>query len=178
MNAVSVYSFTSLAWLSVEAIPLIIWPALISSLLSVDVQRGSHIPVNEIQEYFARSLGFAQIAVGFLIVVLSGALPLTSLTVSKEEGSPYTDAVVLISMFYHAWSGFYAYLRYNSSQGQVGFLLGALGSGALATFGLWILLFADDKGHISRRTGADKRTSGFPFDNREADKKRVPKKQL
>lgn len=69
-------------------------------------------------------------------------------------------------------------MRYNSSHGQIGYLLGSLGSGALATFGLWILLFADDKGHISRRTGADKRTSGFPFDNVEADKKRVPKKRL
>lgn len=175
MNAISVYSFSSLAWLSVEALPLIIWPSFISSMLNVDVNRGIHVPVNPVEEYFARSLGFSQLAVGLLIVILSGSLPLTSATISKEEGQPYASAVVLISMLYHAWSAFYAYIRYNSSYGQVGFLLGALGRGALATFGLWITLFADDKGHISRRTGADKRTSGFPFGNSEADKKRVPK---
>jgi hypothetical protein len=33
-------------------------------------------------------------------------------------------------------------------------------------------MFGSDKGRISRRTGADKRTSGFPFKNAEADKKR------
>jgi hypothetical protein len=42
--------------------------------------------------------------------------------------------------------------------------------------GLWCILFGGSS-HISKRTGADKRTSGWPFGNSEADKKRVPKKQ-
>jgi hypothetical protein len=43
----------------------------------------------------------------------------------------------------------------------------------LATFGLWVLLFAGDKKkRVSRRTGADKSTSGWPFKNAEADRKR------
>jgi len=36
---------------------------------------------------------------------------------------------------------------------------------------LWILLFANTKGHISKRTKADKRTSGYPFQNSEAEKR-------
>lgn len=95
-----------------------------------------------------------------------------------EETTPYANAVVLMSMFYHALTAFYAYIRFNSTNGQVGYLLGSLGSGALATFALWILLFADDKGHISRRTGADKRTSGWPFKNSEADKRKGGPKSL
>jgi hypothetical protein len=45
-------------------------------------------------------------------------------------------------------------------------------SSVLAAMGLWCLLFATQDGHISRRTGADKRTSGFPFKNVEADKRK------
>ena len=75
-------------------------------------------------------------------------------------------------MTYHAASAFYGYHMYNGSDSQVGYLLGSLGSVALATFGLWILMFANDQGHISKRTGADKRTSGWPFKNAEADRKK------
>lgn len=40
--------------------------------------------------------------------------------------------------------------------------------------GLWCLLFGgSNSGHISRRTGADKRTSGFPFANAAAEKKKA-----
>jgi hypothetical protein len=47
----------------------------------------------------------------------------------------------------------------------------------LASMGLWCLLFAGASGRISRRTGADKRMTGFPFTNVEADKKRGQKKK-
>jgi hypothetical protein len=39
------------------------------------------------------------------------------------------------------------------------------------------LLFAGGSAGISRRTGADKRMTGFPFKNVEADKKRAQKKK-
>jgi hypothetical protein len=50
--------------------------------------------------------------------------------------------------------------------------LGFAGSAALAAFGTWCLLFGGEKARISRRTGADKRTSGWPFPNAEADKRK------
>lgn len=34
--------------------------------------------------------------------------------------------------------------------------------------GLWCILFASTSGRISRKTGADKRTSGFPFASKES----------
>jgi hypothetical protein len=46
------------------------------------------------------------------------------------------------------------------------------GSAVLATVGLWIVLFGSSDGRISRKTGADKRTSGFPFKNTEAEKRK------
>ena len=78
-------------------------------------------------------------------------------------------------MFYHAAYATNAYVQYNSTQ-QAGYVVATTGYSILASLGLWCLLFGSG-GHISKRTGADKRTSGFPFKNVEADK-RKPEKQL
>ena len=75
-------------------------------------------------------------------------------------------------MFYHTSAAFYGYGRYSGT-GQTGYVLGFLGSSVFAGFGLWVLMFGGNKGHISKRTGADKRTSGFPFKNAEADKRKT-----
>jgi len=53
------------------------------------------------------------------------------------------------------------------------FGLATLGSGFLAMIALWCILFASSNGRISRKTGADKRTSGFPFKNQEAEKRKA-----
>jgi hypothetical protein len=83
---------------------------------------------------------------------------------------------VLISALYHAASAFYAYTRYYSTGGRaVAYLFGCVGASVLATFGLWVLLFAGEsqrRVRVSRRTGADKDTSGWPFRNVVADRKR------
>lgn len=57
----------------------------------------------------------------------------------------------------------------------MGYALGIAGYTALASLGLWCLLFASEGGRISKKSGADKRTSGFPFKNAESDKKRPAK---
>lgn len=62
--------------------------------------------------------------------------------------------------------------------GQTGFVLGIVGYGVMGSIGLWCILFATDRGRISRKTGADKRTSGFPFRNTEADKKKAVGKRI
>lgn len=46
---------------------------------------------------------------------------------------------------------------------------------AFAAIGGWVLMFGSSNGRISRKTGADKRVSGFPFKNVEADKKKGKK---
>ncbi len=79
--------------------------------------------------------------------------------------------MILVSTLYHAAASFYSYTQFTES-GQTGFLLGCVGSGVFGAFGLWCLMFASGPGHISKRTGADKRTSGFIFKNTEADKRK------
>jgi len=63
-----------------------------------------------------------------------------------------------------------------TSTGVYSFLWGVVGSSVLASVGLWCILFAGSEGRISMKTGADKRTSGFPFKNVEADKRKAGKR--
>jgi hypothetical protein len=73
---------------------------------------------------------------------------------------------------FHAAYAFYGYAMWMKV-GVASFALGTLGSGFLAIVALWCILFASSNGRISRKTGADKRTSGFPFKNTEADKRKA-----
>ncbi|CAJ2512960.1 Uu.00g010790.m01.CDS01 [Anthostomella pinea] len=179
MDAISAYSFTSCAWHLLQAIPLIIWPAAINGLLTYAGEQGA-VPVpsmpmqpsSSVENYFARSLGLALLALGMVTVVLTGSLPLGSMVESPTETpSPYAAASVLLTTLHHVSAAFYCWARYNKTQ-QTGFLLGFVGSAVLAAFGTWCVLFGGGKARVSRRTGADKRTSGFPFRNAEAEKRK------
>jgi hypothetical protein len=75
--------------------------------------------------------------------------------------------VLVVSIFYHASSGFYCYGRYSWTQ-ETGYLLGCIGSGVLFAMGLYCVLFAGDKAMISRYHRFDQSTSGFPFKNSES----------
>jgi hypothetical protein len=149
-------------------------------------------PMSVVEQYFARSLGFSQLTLGLVVVCLTGAVPLGSLADSKSKlhreicfprpdleiaqadaVSPFADAVILLSSLYHSSTAFYSYTRFNATN-TGGFLFGAVGSGLMAAFGLWCLMFGSGS-HISKRTGADKRTSGFPFKNAEASKRKGKK---
>ena len=85
----------------------------------------------------------------------------------EDPKAPYAVPTLTISFIYHAANAFFCYARYTSDR-QASFVLGALGSAGLAAVGLWCILFASSSGKISRKTGADKRTSGFPFSNKES----------
>lgn len=102
-------------------------------------------------------------------------LPLTRASpghiVSPETNAPFGDAAILVSMLYHGAYALSSYAQYNFTK-QNGYLVGAVGYGILASFALWVIMFGSDKGRVSKRTGADKRTSGFPFKNAEAAKRR------
>ncbi|AEO53605.1 hypothetical protein MYCTH_2087774 [Thermothelomyces thermophilus ATCC 42464] len=181
MDSVSTYSAASLAWLAIQATTLIVWPSLISTLLRADgpAQGAPYGVANSnasLEQYFARSLGLAQLALGSLLLVLSGALPLDSPANPPDNTSnptPSASAAVLLTTLYHAAAAFYAYTRYHATRGLTAYLLGCLASSVLAAYGLGVLLFAGDRNRrVSRRTGADKSTSGWPFKNAEADKKK------
>jgi len=176
------YTFGTAGWLAIQALPLIVSPTIIITLLSPDVREPTLL-----EEYFSRSLGMTLLALGVMVILLTGSVPLTSslsdttnagvTTDPSDPKAPYAVPTLTISFFYHSAMSFYCYTRYTTS-GQTAFALAALGSGLLATMGLWCQLFAASSGRISRKTGADKRTSGFPFGNKEshsAKKKEIGK---
>lgn len=115
--------------------------------------------------------------------MLTGSIPLTNTTaepVTSEDSdpkAPYALPTLMVTSVFHATTGFYAYTWYVS-RGQGSFLVAVIVHSILAFVGLWCVLFASSDGKISRRTGADKRTTGFPFANKEASKKHTGRKVL
>ncbi len=95
----------------------------------------------------------------------------------SDPKAPYAVPVVRLTTIFHSLAAIYCYTTYLYA-GQSGFMLGVVGYGSLAAMGLWCVMFATSQGKISRRTGADKRTSGFPFKNERAYNKKLDKKKI
>ncbi|KAM0564354.1 hypothetical protein ACHAPJ_000567 [Fusarium lateritium] len=180
MSAIASYSYGNFVWLSTQAFPLILGPSFVGSLLKPEGEGSTAL-----ETYFGRSLGFALLALGLIVVVLSGALPLDTsskgivtsiprkrisndITEAPEGApSPYASAAVLISTLHHTTSAFYCYGRFAWTR-ETGFLLGCVGSAIFATFGLYCVLFAGDTAMTSRYHKFDQSTSGFPFKNSQS----------
>ncbi|KAH8836938.1 hypothetical protein MCOR27_001517 [Pyricularia oryzae] len=167
-QAISAYSLATCAWLGAQAFPMLLTPGFINSMLVEGYE-----PASSVEIYTLRHLGLAQLALSLLSLALSGVLPLAPAASADDSISPYADAAVLLTALYHAANAFHSWARWGATGGSAAYGLGFVGSGVLAAFGLWCLMFAGDKGRISKRTGADKRTSGFPFRNVEADKRKA-----
>ena len=123
-------------------------------------------------------MGFALLMIAMVVVLFTGTIPFTSSIkepISLEDNepkAPYAGPIVLLTTLYYTLSFIYCYIRYVNYQ-QTGFVMGAIGYGIMAGFGLWAVIFGDTKARLSKRTGADKRTSGWPFKNTQAyDKKK------
>jgi hypothetical protein len=89
---VSTYSFASCGWQFVQALPLIVWPQAINGLLTIDSETVAAHPATSVENYFARSLGFALVALGLVTVVLTGSLPLNSLVEGEHPLSLSTES--------------------------------------------------------------------------------------
>lgn len=131
--------------------------------------------------YLARCLGLSLLTLAAMTIVLTGSIPLTAdaYSISPEESdpkAPYAVPTLNVTSAFHTACAFYTY-SWFASTGQISYAVAMVVSGGLASVGLWCLLFASSHGRISRRTGADKRMTGFPFKNAEADKKREAKKK-
>ncbi|EGC43127.1 conserved hypothetical protein [Histoplasma capsulatum var. duboisii H88] len=178
MDVFYAYTYSTAAWLSLQGIPLVATPKMIIMIL-LDESR----PPAMLEIYFARCFGLSLLAIAAMTIMLTGSIPLSSsaaYSISTEEDdpkAPYAVPTILMSSIFHASSACYTYAWFHTTR-QTSFALAMVMYGGLASVGLWCLLFASSDGRISRRTGADKRTSGFPFKNEQADKKRQGKKML
>ncbi|KAH7414486.1 hypothetical protein DE146DRAFT_37045 [Phaeosphaeria sp. MPI-PUGE-AT-0046c] len=172
MDVYYFYSYGTAAWLAMQAAPLIASPTMIVALLSPEVREASTLEV-----YFSRTLGFTLLSLGALTVLLTGSVPLSSrlsegaTTSTTDPKAPYALPTLTITAMFHAAYAFYCYTMWTET-GVLSFSLGVLGSAFLAAIAGWCILFASSDGRISRKTGADKRTSGFPFKNSEAERRK------
>lgn len=175
MSAFNAYVYGTAGWLSLKALTLIVVPKVIITLLSPEVRNAT-----DLEEYFARFLGYAFLLIAVIVIYFSGAIPPSSTLAGSlpEEASnpksPYGDRILTITTIFHSLCAIYYYIRYVNTK-QIGFFLGMTGSIIMSVVGYWYMMFGKDKGHLSKRTGADKRTSGFPFTNAEAAKRKAGK---
>ncbi|KAL0261082.1 hypothetical protein SLS55_004778 [Diplodia seriata] len=167
------YTFGTAGWMTLQAAPMILSPTMIAALLSPQVREATVLEV-----YFSRSLGFSLITLGVLTVLLTGSVPLSSRlsgggtsTDPNDPKAPYALPTLTLTTLYHAAAAFYMYTMWTETN-VTSFAFGVAGSTSLAIVGMWCILFASSDGRISRKTGADKRTSGWPFKNNEADKRK------
>ncbi|KAL8859484.1 MAG: hypothetical protein Q9178_004162 [Gyalolechia marmorata] len=177
MDVFYAYTYSTAAWFGIQAVPLIITPRLIITTLSVEARKPTVL-----EEYLCRSLAFTLLTLAVVTILLTGTIPLSS-SLSESEiiadpsdpKAPYAVPTLTVTAAFHAVTAFYSYMQYTRN-GQIGFALSEIGSGILASMGCWCLVFGTEKGRISKRTGADKRTSGWPFKNEESDKKKGKKR--
>ncbi|TQS34787.1 hypothetical protein Golomagni_04818 [Golovinomyces magnicellulatus] len=203
MDAFNSYIYGSSLWVTIQALPLVVSPTIVVALLSKEIREASgevslylsgilnhdadKFISADVEEYLSRSLGMALFAIGFLSIFLAGDVPSPSnLSDPANTGikseiinlkAPYAVTMLTTTMLYHSAVATFCYVRYSTSN-QTPYILGSIGSASLASLGLWCVLFSSSESHRSKKTGADKRTSGFPFSNKNsatAQKKQMKK---
>ncbi|KAL3492426.1 hypothetical protein BJX62DRAFT_203057 [Aspergillus germanicus] len=180
MDVFYAYTYSTAAWLSLQSAALISVPQGISAMLLEETR-----PATPSEIYLARCYGFSLLTISALTIMLTGSIPLTAGLADpitnedpdseNDSKAPYAVPTLVLTSIFHAASAFYAYTRYVDTAKGV-FLIAIVGYSSIAAVGLWCVLFASSHGRISRRTGADKRTAGFPFGNRVAKAKHTGKR--
>ncbi|KAJ5138601.1 Glutathione S-transferase/chloride channel C-terminal [Penicillium bovifimosum] len=167
MDVFLLYVYSTAAWLSIQSLALIAGPSMIITML-LDETR----PSTPIELYLCRCFGFSLFTIAILSMLLTGVIPVVSdlkepVTTEEETNpqAPYAVPTLVVTSIFQSACAFYAWTWYVSG-GQGLFAVGVVGYATIAALGLWCMLFASSHGKISRRTGADKRTTGYPFKNR------------
>jgi hypothetical protein len=175
MDVLTPYALSTSAYLTLQSLPLILTPSLITSLLSPDPRRPT-----DLETYLCRALGLGLLTLAATILPLTGILPTSSPSTKDDDAAaPFASPTVITTTIYHACTAFYLYTQLLPGSWNFGFTAGITASSVLFCFGLWVMMFGGDKGRVSKRTGADKRTGNFPFANSESskEKRREAKKE-
>lgn len=173
------FAFGSAGYFAIESLPLILTPKLIVSMLASEPRR-----ITDLETYLCRSFGFALLTLAILFLLLTGAVPLGTSPVedadtdSSSSKAIYAYPTLIVATTYYALTSFYLYSQLTYGW-NFAFTVGLASSSALFCLGLWVVLFGSEKGRISKKTGADKRTGNFPFVNMESarEKKKEGKRK-
>ncbi|EFP74831.1 hypothetical protein PGT21_022969 [Puccinia graminis f. sp. tritici] len=145
------FSYLSSLYLILLSLPLMVVPRFLVMLLgpwlvnkddsSVDTGIiGAYRPLNELETYLARLVGLSFLTLASLIVLQTGAIPVSSSmaqgTDAASSAAPYRQPTIFFSTLFFSLFGL--------SSWNIGLkVVGAPGL-ALGAGGLWILLFAGD----------------------------------
>ncbi|KAF7196434.1 hypothetical protein HII31_02162 [Pseudocercospora fuligena] len=166
MDVFATYTAGTSAYLAIQAVPLLLSPRMIVGMLANEAHT-----TTDIETYFGRALSLALLALSLLNLVLSGLLPVTSQISETDVENPYSYPTAVVTTIYHALSAFYLYTQVTYGF-SFGFGSGLVASSTLFCFGIWVCVFGGEKARTSKTTGADKRTSNFPFTNTESSREK------
>ena len=111
MDALTLYTTTSAIWLSLQTLPLFIFPKLILDLLSPDL----HI-ITQTETYFARLLAIALLTLIIISLYFTYNPPPPSYNAAPSSpnnpASSSTSAITHILTLYHTLTFIYIYTRY------------------------------------------------------------------
>ena len=197
----TLYALSTSAWGTLQSLPLLFAPRLIVSLCSSgDARKTTDLESYLCRTLGLTLLALAASNLIFTGVIPIGpqspssssptGTPSSSrsskdrLSSGSDSGSPprragtaatneLGKATATVAVAFQAVTAFYLYTQLLGGW-SFAFTAGLAGNAALFCFGMWTLLFGSEVGRVSKTTGADKRTSGFPFGNSEAarEKKR------
>lgn len=188
MDNASVFTLASTAWLALQSLPLLFTPKVIISLIA---EADEHVSTTT-EVYLARLLACAQLSIiAFTLLPPTTssqqqappyALTFTHVSSFVYIYSHYTKLYVLATHRSQlSWTAFplnhlpaltsiidtphRTSALTSTSPNTTGLILGLIGYGILSSIGIFVCVFAGTVSHVSKRTGADKRTSGWPFGN-------------
>ncbi|ORY63796.1 hypothetical protein BCR35DRAFT_308748 [Leucosporidium creatinivorum] len=160
------FSYAAAAWLSLLAAPLILFPRILSvvfaSLLTATPEAEGTPELirqlNILERSLAGLAGISCLTLAAVLVVQTGALPLTSsLSASNaihnaSAQAPFRAPTIAISVVYFSALAYYTY--------DLGLWVATGPSAALSVWGLWALLFAH-QGRANVVGGPDKLKGKF-----------------
>ncbi|KDQ07790.1 hypothetical protein BOTBODRAFT_38471 [Botryobasidium botryosum FD-172 SS1] len=160
------WAWATAAWFALLAVPLLFFPRFLlflSSPSTPELQHEHRDILTPLESFLSTHLGIGLLATALsLITSIPQDAPVSPLPGMKGMSHPLmvplTTALLLSSC-----------IAYNSSSADVAPLARVLyvGGGTTGLWGLWTILFAGSSS-ISKKTGADKRTSRFLFWNKTA----------
>ncbi|KAL0946578.1 hypothetical protein HGRIS_012780 [Hohenbuehelia grisea] len=159
-ETIPVWTWASAILLLVMSACLTIFPRLllfISETATGDERRPGLTPL---EAFLALHFGIWLAATAAALVL---NIPSTSTSASAANSAPSHPLLAPLT----AASLLTSFISYNTNNvGALSFIV-FIGSGTIGLWGLWTILFAGSS-LVSRKTGADKRTSSFLFGNKSA----------